>query len=313
MLLLPSDRDKKCAGYAEQVLTDISAAFGHTFSLLREKIGDASRQACGEKLTDETVLACQQCQAVFVCSADCDGIQELYDALDLPLRIRSLSVPEAACGRHEQPVSLAVGNVLSLDEETMRRAAKAAFFYAREEDILLCGVSPSGASKAEWDAVMRAQETISSQVSSVSLSAPEAVKSMILSADRAGLLLCPPYAGSILLAAGTALCSHPELTHDLSFDDHAGVYAPCPLPDRNEASPFAAALAVAKLLRYSLRLQREAACVEAAVKNVLAAGWHPAQSEEDDGQTAPSVLTLICEQISVAGELMNHGGLKNNE
>ena len=86
MLLSGSKRDAVNADFAEKILIDISAAFGHSFSLMREKIGEKSMTASGEAFTDQAAEACQQCQAVFVCDADVEGIQELYDALALPLR-----------------------------------------------------------------------------------------------------------------------------------------------------------------------------------------------------------------------------------
>lgn len=293
MLLTANKRDEETAAWAEQVLIDLSAAFDHSFSLMRGKIG--------EGLTDETVEACQQCQAVFACDAGAEGVQDLYDALDLPLQIRCFSVPESLCGRHEAPVSMYVGTVLSLDEETVRRAMRAAFWFSQEQECRLCVIPPNGASKAEWEAAARVQEASQPQASSVTLSAPDAVAQMISAPERMGLALCPPYAGSILLSAGMALCSHPEIVHDAAFDEGCGVYAPYLVPEDETPLPFSSALAVAKLLRYSLRLPREAACVEAAVNNVL--------SSRDGDMDAKRALELICEQISVAGELMQRSGI----
>ena len=58
MLLPGSARGEALCRCAEQVLTDVSAAFQHSFSLLREKIGEQSLQAYQEPLTEEAVAAC---------------------------------------------------------------------------------------------------------------------------------------------------------------------------------------------------------------------------------------------------------------
>ena len=309
MLLSGSAQDEINASYAEKILLDISAAFDHTFSLRQEAIGEKSVAAHGEALTDETILACQQCQAVFVCDAGAQGIQDLYDALNLPLLIRSFTVPEVLCGRHEAPICLYVGSVFSLDEDTLRQAARSAFSFSQELDVRLCHVSPAGASKAEWEAAVRVQEASFPQVSAAAVTAPEAIRAMISAPERMGLLLCPPYAGSIMLSAGTALCTHPSVIHDMTFDSSIGVYAPYLPRDGFEPGPFAAALAVAKMLRCSLRLSKEAACLEAALSNVIVSGWRAKEEDGGGAITGEGVVELLCEQIAVAGELMNKGGI----
>lgn len=307
MLLSASERDESNLLYAERILTEISVAFGHTFLLLRDKIGEKARAAHGESLTEKTIAACQDCQAVFVSDGTGEGLSELYDALDLPIVFRSLSVPECLCGRAEAPVSLYVGTVLSLDEDTLRRAMRVSFLLAQDSEMRLCHVSPSGSSQDSWTAAARVQEALFPAVSAVKLSAPEAVTEMILSPQRMGLLLCPPYAGSVLLAAGTALCAHPNVMHDMALEEEgAGVYSALLPKDGAEPVPLSAALASAKLLRCSLRLQREAACLEAAVKNVISSGWENGNESPISGE---GVLKLICEQITVAGELMQRGAI----
>lgn len=309
MLLPASPLGEKLGRYAEAILTDVSAAFNHSFSLLRGKIGEKSIAAYQEPLTDETIDACQKCQAVFLCDADCDGAQDLYDALDLPLRIRSFCVPDALCGRHESPVNLWCGHMFSVDADTLRRGMQSAFRFADEFGARMTAVSPSGNARAEWDAAIRVQKTMLPGVAYLGLSAADAITSLIQVPGRLGLLLCPPYAGSIFDAAATSLCPLPGMMHDAAFDESMGVYAPCIPADMqptDEINPFATALSVAALLRFSLKLGREAACVEAAVNNVLSAGWRTADIAMGGAPKASgqAIVKLICEQISIAGELM---------
>ena len=316
MLLPGSEEGEKLCGCAEQILTDLSAAFDHSFSLMREKIGEKSIADFGDALTEETVEACRKCQAVLLCDAECAGAQDLFDALDLPLRIRSFCVPDALRSRHEAPVSLWVGTVLSLDQQTLRRAMRAAFRFAQEADARVSHVSPTGAAKAEWEAAVRVQEVDFPQASSSALSAPDAVSQLILSPGQLGLLLCPPYAGGILHAAATALCSQPVLIHDILPDEETGVYS-AHIPRREEEgaeeepNPLSIALSIAQMLRWSLRLPREAACVEAAVNNVLSAGWRTADMARSGSPRVgtQAIVELICEQIAVAGELMSKSGI----
>ena len=261
----------------------------------------------GESLTEETVEACLACKAVFLCDGENAG-QELYDALNLPARFRSLCVPEIICGRHERPVSMFVGTVLSLDADTLRQAMRIAFLLSQEEDVRLVHISPAGAAKTEWNAAVRVLET-DTRSSVLAMTAPEAISAMISSPDRMGLVLCPPYAGSILSAAGTALCSRPAMIHDLALGHHIGVYSPyLKKGASDEMNAFSVAFAISKLLKYSLGLGKEGGCVEAAIVNVLANGWG-LPGEEGASVSPEGLLELICDQISVAGELMHKGGI----
>ena len=127
MLLPGNPAGKIMCHYAEQILTDVSAAFSHSFSLMSEKIGEDSIAAYQEPLTEETVDACENCRAVFLGDAMCPGADDLYDALALPVRIRSFSVPEVLCTHHEAPVSLWLAQMLSIDPETLSEGAQTAF------------------------------------------------------------------------------------------------------------------------------------------------------------------------------------------
>lgn len=303
MLLPGSKQGEFLCALAEEILIEVSAAFDHCFSLLREKIGQPSLDIYQEALTDETVEACQQCQAILLCDGECEGAQDLKDALNLPLSIRSFCIPEALCSRHEAPISMWVAQALSVDQNTLRMAFQSAFRFAQEMDSKITHVAPSGASKAEWNGNIRVNEVNFPGVSTTDLSAPEAITALIVSPNRLGVMLCPPYAGSMLHAAASALCPHPFMMHEAAFDETIGIYAAILNQQEEECLPYSCALAIANLLRFSLGLAREAACVEAAVNNVLSA--HPGS----DGTDALTIVSLICEQISLAGELMGKAGI----
>ena len=309
MLLPGTKEDETLCTYAEHILLDVSAAFGHSFSLMREKIGELSMEAYGEALTEETAEACMACKAVLLCAEE-SVAQELYDALNLSLRVRSLCVPESVCRRNERAVSMYVGTVLSLDAETLRQAMRHAFRLTQEEDVRLVHVAPTGATKADWEAAVRVEE-VATRSSALAMSAPDAAAAMITSPERMGLVLCPPYAGSILCAEGTALCSHPAMLHDFALGDGFAVYTPFLSPHgAPEMHVFSVAIAVSRMLKYSLGLNTEGGCVEAALCNVLANGWG-GQGDGGASVSPEGILELICDQISVAGELMQKGGIRS--
>ena len=55
IVLLPgSPVGERLCGIAEEVLTDVSVAFGHTFSIVRDKIGEAAMRAYGVPLSENT-------------------------------------------------------------------------------------------------------------------------------------------------------------------------------------------------------------------------------------------------------------------
>lgn len=298
ILLLPgSPQGTLQCEYAEQILTELSSAFDHSFSLIRGKLDDP--------VSDKTAKDCESSQGVLLGDALCPGAPALLDALDMPLRIRSFCVPEGLCRRHEKPVKMWLGTVLSLDEDTLRDALSAAFRFAREEDARILSIAPAGAMKAEWDGALRAQAAANPLVAVDRIDAPEAAAALLRRPERLGLLLCPPYAGSILEAAATAACGHPEILYDFSTDASMGLFGPCPTAAEEEAAlPYAMALAVARMLRFSLHLPREAACLEAAVQNVMAN--HDPDQASENGRPP---LDLICDQVSIAGELMGKGGI----
>lgn len=302
-LLSSTPQGQLLCDYAERVLTDISAAFDHGFSMFRGKIEP------DQELTDKTLRLCESSQAIFMGDGDHPAAQTLYDLFDLPLRIRAVLVPEGLCSRGEKPMKVWLGTVLSLDDDTLRRAAREAFRFAREEDTRVLHIAPTGATREAWDAALRVQGADNPLISLDGIAAPEAIASLIRTPDRMGLLVCPPYAGGIFEAALTALCPHPEVIFDYAGEEKVAVYAPhASIPQGNATpAPFSAALAVARMLRVSLHLSREAACLDAAIQNVLVNNW-----KEDGNESLPDAetcLELISQQIAVAGELMSKGGI----
>ena len=137
MLLSSGKQEELSCAYASRLLTDISSAFGHSFSLAEGK------------MEAEAFAACQDFRAVFAGSCENPAFQDLLDELGMPLLIRSFCVPESLCARREAPAVLYVATVLSLDEETMLAACRAAFQFAQEQDCRLWSVFPTNASSSD--------------------------------------------------------------------------------------------------------------------------------------------------------------------
>ena len=70
-------------------------------------------------------------------------------------------------------------------------------------------------------------------------------------------------------------------------------------------------MALSSMLRITLQLEREADCMDSALRNVLEYGWRtPDMMPTDESKviTPEEMTDLICEQISLAGQLMQDVG-----
>ena len=310
MLLPANSKGKTLCSYAEELFLELSASFGHSLNTFREKIGEDSNRLFDVPLTQETLDSCKRCQAVFLADADCDGSRQLYQGLAIPLRVRSYVIPECAADRHIPPQIFLMGHATSLDADIIFSAARKACQTANQMEIAFCHIAPTGNSRFQWDAHIKETLKKYPNLSWTTVSAPDAVRRIIESPGQIGFMFCPPYAGSILESAATSLFPLPGLQYDWGLGEHIGVYAPrLSVDDHDMPEPFGTALAVAAMLRNSLRLQREAACLEAAIHNVLSSGWRtPGMGFQGQTTDGNHIIQLICEQLAVAGEFVGKGG-----
>lgn len=310
MLLPANSKGKTLCSYAEELFLEISASFGHSLNTIREKIGEDSVRMFDVALTQETLDACRQCQAVFLADGDCDGSRLLYQGLGIPLRIRHFVIPDCISSRQLPAQVFLMGQATSLEPDTVFSAVRQACQIASSMEIPFCHTAPAGSSHYQWDAHIKETLKKYPSLSWSALSAPEAIRRIIETPRQIGFMFCPPYAGSILESAETSLFPLPGLQYDWGIGETIGVYAPrLSLDKRDMPEPFGTALAIAAMLRNSLRLQREAACLEAAIHNVLSSGWRTpgmlSPGQETDGN---HIIQLICEQLAVAGEFVGKGG-----
>lgn len=310
MLLPANSKGKTLCSYAEELFLEISASFGHSLNTFREKIGEDSVRLFDAPLTQETLDSCKRCQAVFLADADCDGSRLLYQGLGIPLRIRSFVIPDCVSNRQLLPQIFLLGQVTTLDSDTVFSAVRQACHIAAGMEVPFCHVAPTGNNRFQWEAHVKETLKKHPALSWASLSAPEAIRRIIEAPRQIGFMLCPPYAGSILESASISLFPLPGLQYDWGIGDPVSVYASrLSTDDTDMPEPFGTAFAVAAMLRHSLRLQREAACLEAAIHNVLSSGWRtPGMASPGQATDGSHIIQLICEQLAVAGEFVGKGG-----
>lgn len=111
--------------------------------------------------------------------------------------------------------------------------------------------------------------------------------------------------GDILSDEASMITGSIGLLPSASIGDTApGLYEPIhgSAPDiagQDKANPIATILSVAMMFRYSFQLPQEAQAIEAAVDQVLAEGWHTADTAGDPGQLVGTVEMgrRICQAI----------------
>ena len=304
IILLPgSPVGERLCGVAEEVLTDISVAFGHTFSIVREKIGEAAERAYGVPLSENTLRSCAQSDGVFL--GDPNNVAEsfLLRALGIPAKTREFSVGGAENAR------FMIMRSVYQEKSALRDMFSMALKQAKEEGMRLSYILPESETDAQLfiDAVEAEQSEIHAEKVD-ELSPAEAIQALLLAPSDVGLMVVPSYAGEMCLTLATCLHGAPMLLHDACIGKKVSVVEPF-IPDRVKANddinPLGAVSAVASLLRYSLHLNQEADCVLSAVHNVLESGWRtPDMTSMGDGVGCYKMLQLISDQINLAGELL---------
>ncbi len=305
LLLLPGHAvgEALCA-VAEEVLTDVAVAFNHSFLIRRDKIGVSSVRAYDTPLTEETVDACEQADAVLLGDTNVAGAEDLLQSLDIPCKTRTFSLKDAR--------RFYIVQTVSLDIKTLGDAVQYAYELAKTEELPLSYVSPSGKAAMDFKAAVHVRERDYASVITTELLPPKAVNKLLYSPEKVGVFVVPPYAGSMLNTMATAVYGASMMLFDACESRKHFVYAPVVSEDAkadDALNPIGMVLASAQLLRDALHLEREADCVDAAVRNVLAAGWRtPDMAGGSEAISGRQILRLILDQIELAGELLSPQG-----
>lgn len=302
VLLYEDENGKMLCEVASRVLAAVSLSFGHSFVV-------SVKSCCDVEIDDETLDACTEAGAVLVSSAQMNCMDSLLAELYCNCRVRDLRYDHLIDNRslmgEDRSLDGLIVQALENDEAALLCAAKQGYMLAQQESLLLRPVPPAGALRESWE---KAMETAAEDfVITEEMRLPDVIPAMIYTPEQAGVLLCPPYAGNVLAPALAALCGAPAMVYDRYLGGQCPVYAALPAHERvagDGVNPFGLLRAVVQLLRDDMQMELEADCVEAAMRNVLQAGWR----SPDIAVTglpqlgASSMADLLCQQIEVAGE-----------
>ena len=309
MMLLSDEKNKRLCRCVESILYEVAGSFGHSFSMRYDKIGAASVNEYGAELTEETIDACRKCNGILLDQADVQGVQDLLDELQISLALHYCGVPFGMDSQHGYDQWC--GIIRSLDEVTVKEGMDAAFQAAKKQLCTLTHVAPNGKNAEIWRNEISVHSLACPDCIQVSLDAPAVMERLVHRPESIGMLICPPYAGNILRAAAAALCPEPSAMHTLYLGKNNVYASSYHTEQENALSPVALIMALSAMLRFTANLEKEADCVDAAVHNVLQAGWRTPDMpcvNEDQVITPEDMVDLIVEQIALAGQLLHGDG-----
>ncbi|MBR5232486.1 MAG: hypothetical protein IKW00_09630 [Clostridia bacterium] len=303
VLLYEDDCGRLLCEVASRVLTAVSLSFGHTFSV--------SVRCCrDEEIDDAALTVCSEADAVLAASDNMKCLDSLVAEMYCNCRVRDLRYGEmienrALTGKDKDFCALIV-QALEADEAALLEAGKQAAAIAKQETLPLRPVPPAGKLAEVWEKALAAAFA-EQYVNAQGVSLPDVIPAVIAMPDEVGVLLCPPYAGMVLAPALKALCGAPAMCYDRYTGGQCPLYAALSASERtagSEANPFGLIRAIEQLLREEFEMELEAGCVEAAMRNVLQAGWRsPDIAVTGYPQLGAEGMTeLLCQQIEVAGE-----------
>ncbi len=302
VLLYEDEIGKMLCDVASRVLTAVSLSFGHSFLV--------NVKSCGEEeIDDETLDACTQAQAILISSAQMKCVESLIAEMYCNCRVRDLRYDHLIDNRslmgEDRPLDAIIVQALENDEAALLCTAKQGYKLAQQESMLLRPVPPAGTLRESWEKAMEA--AAEDFVITEEMLLPDVIPQAIYAPEQTGVLLCPPYAGNVLSPALTALGGAPAMAYDKYLGGQCPVYAALPARERiagDGVNPFGLLRAVNQMLREDLNMEMEADCVEAAMRNVLQAGWRsPDIAVMGLPQLGANSMTdLLCQQIEVAGE-----------
>ena len=303
MLLVPDRTGEALCAWAEEIIGEVSLSFGSSITLVRERIGQRSRESWGAALTEETVEACRQCGAVFCGGADAQGLNDLCISLELPLRVREF--PE-----YGERSPLTHCHVTDTEPEPLARAVRQAFELAQQAGKPLMYVCPAGRKAGtDFANAVRVCAERTPRVFCQALDPEEMLAAVISHPETLGMLLLPPYLARLAETAAREMSAVPAFASEYAVSREIGVYAPV-VPENaalaGQLSPVGTVKCVSRLLRETMKMENEADCLDTALENVLRSGWHTLDMPgETPSVAADAMLKLILEQIELAGSFMN--------
>lgn len=309
VLLYENEAGKALCDTASRIIAEAAVSFGHTFTL------PVRRCPAQDTVPDDVLELCAQSQGIIAASADMRCLPDLAAELLCTCRVRELRYAHLIQNRsltgENRPLNTLLIQALSADADALRDTARRAYAISAEENLPILQTPPAGKLAQDWKAAVGAADSLRAPFHAREIALADVIPMMINQPERLGVLLCPPYAGAILSPAAGALCGAPGINYDIYLGGECPLCAPLEQNDnalRDQLNPFGLLRAIEHLLREGMHLEREAACIEASMRNVLQAGWRTGDIALPD--TPPlqmnGVTELICEQIEVAGEWITH-------
>ncbi len=291
LMLSGSIKEKSLLRVAQQALSDIAVAFGHSF-VMRDQQMDGQPDS----------YDFEESQAVLSAAPEA-ALRSVFEAR---LRISTLALPQGLVDysllRIPRFPGISTVSPLRPGLDAAVAAAKAALNMAGEGENLIWAAA-SGQSRALWE------EAVKRAASPFALSVPEVVPAANVIAkplqhpDQGHVFLADEADAALVLSLFRGL-SGAGLVHSVYAGAGARVHMPGGVPGFVPGL-FDAMYATVALLEDSLKLKKEAGCLRASVDNVLASGWR-ARDMDIAGETVGNeqIAALIGEQVELAGSLM---------
>ncbi len=266
----------KLSSFLEQSLAEIAIAFGHSFVMKNV-------------LPEEVPMLMREENALIQFMGSQKDILKAAEGLELFASecFINHSDAEASLLKSEK---LFQGSVLRpLDEKHAKLAALKGYLQARQKTI-----------DAEVPAVVTCENMVSVMLH------------LIQHPEKMGRLVCDYHAGKTLEQTALLLSGGACYRFETLLSNHGIVRAVAVSdePDDPESvSPFGMYYAAAHALQKEMKLEQESNCLIAAVENVLNATWRTKDcmtTEDQKLATTEQICSLIDEQISLVGELINH-------
>ena len=313
IMFLSGDAPSKALVLAVQgVLEDLAIAFGHSFVMKEDKVADASVQAYGSPMTQETIDTCQDVNCVLAVSRSGQGVEALAQGLNACAGSISFFIPKCM-GEHSllKSGALPEGVIvypMSMTKDLFSQAVKLVYQDAEKAGLPVREIPFTGKLNDAWAQVTGAEaarhpQTVQ-QMCSLDLTLPE----IINQPDKMGVIFAQPAVCRTIKALAETIGGLPSFTYDCYLGQCPIVYATTlsgEVPDGD--SPFGLLYAAADMLKHSFMLSREGDCLNTSITNVLEAGWRtqdiafPGDARIGTG----AICNLISEQISLVGKLIN--------
>lgn len=312
MLFSGDEQAQGLAFEAQEVLTDLAVAFGHSLTIKEEKMGALSMASYGSVMTEEAIEAARDCDAVLCAASSSEGLEALAFGLSCDVACHVYELQDSLKARALMKGDLLPRGLilapLMMDEQSVRAAGKLAYRLANEHKLDILEVPPQGRSRDLWEDAAGYARLDLPTLNWRQLTLPEAVSALLTAPHHMGVVLASPLAADTTheLMAGISGLG-PMLYSRHYVDEKPLVFSTTRIGHQREGGgPFGLLMAMADMLRYGLSLPNEAQALSTCIRNVLDAGWRTGDIalQGEARVDAAAICRLIREQIALLAELI---------